>query len=397
MKDTFQITCPKCKASFDAGSAFNSHFEKAQLDAEKKYKIDKEKNAREIEKVKIDAAKKAQLDAEKKYKIDKEKSAREIEKVKIEAAKKAHLDAEKKYKTEKESSAKEIEKVKKETELKANRAADERIKKEREKNEAQILQLNKREEILKDRVKKRNDEVNSLMKNTNSELKGEIQEENLQDFLRRKFPEDDLEEVKKGAKGGDCILTINHNDKKAIARIYFESKDTTSFNESWCNKLLKDMRDKGVENGIIVASYSCLPPDIDKYTSYVERNDRLITIIPMEFKIIHAVVRRVRSILILKVRQDKDHEVPDLMKKAWANLNSANFQLPIRSMATEIRNMEKIFDQERNSFERSSSNKTKTIKEQKINLVKIVTSFTSTVGDIFPEDILENETDKFIE
>ena len=38
-------------------------------------------------------------------------------------------------------------------------------------------------------------------------------------------------------------------------------------------------------------------------------------------------------------------------------------------------------------------NKTKTIKEQKINLVKIVTSFTSTVGDIFPEDILENETE----
>ena len=56
-----------------------------------------------------------------------------------------------------------------------------------------------------------------------------------------------------------------------------------------------------------------------------------------------------------------------------------------------------IFDQERNSFERSSSNKTKTIKEQKINLVKIVTSFTSSVGDIFPEDMLENEIDKFIE
>ena len=117
----------------------------------------------------------------------------------------------------------------------------------------------------------------------------------------------------------------------------------------------------------------------------------------MDEKIIHAIVSKIRSILIFKARENKDHEIPDIMKKCWATLNSPSFQLPIKSMVTEIKSMEKIFSQERTSFERMSANKVKTINGIKINLVKIVTSFTSTVGDIFPEDLLEHKDDKLIE
>ena len=70
MSDIFKITCPRCKKPFDAGSAFNSHFEKTKLENEKNLK-------------------KAELDAEKKYKSKIENSEKEIEKAKREAAKKA--------------------------------------------------------------------------------------------------------------------------------------------------------------------------------------------------------------------------------------------------------------------------------------------------------------------
>ena len=56
--------------------------------------------------------------------------------------------------------------------------------------------------------------------------------------------------------------------------------------------------------------------------------------------------------------------------------------------------MEKIFSQERTSFERMSANKIKTINGVKTNLVKVVTSFTKTAGDIFPQDLLEHKDDK---
>ena len=405
MSNTFKITCPSCKKEFDADSAFNLHFEKAkkdaaknaEMDAAKKYKSQIESAAKEIEKAKKDAAKNAEMDAAKKYKFQIESAAKEIEKAKKDAAKNAEMDAAKKYKSQIESAAKEIEIAKKEAEIKAKKIATEELKELERKKDAEILQIKKREEITNDRLKKRTEEMTSLMKNKNVELQGEVQEENLQDFLQKKFPEDHLEPIKKGEKGGDCILTINYKDKKNIAKIYFESKDTKGFNEKWADKLLNDMKEKGIANGIIVASHTCLPADIDKYTSYVERHGNSITIIPMEFKIIHVVVNRIRSILILKARENNDHEIPEIMKKCWANLNSPNFQLPIKSMISEIRTMEKIFKQERTAFERSSANKEKTINGVKTNLVKIVTSFTRSVGDIFPDDLLEHKDDQFIE
>jgi hypothetical protein len=129
----------------------------------------------------------------------------------------------------------------------------------------------------------------------------------------------------------------------------------------------------------------------------VERHGNSITIIPMDEQIIHAIVSKIRSILIFKSRENKDNEIPDVMKKCWANLNSPNFQLPIKSMINEIKIMEKIFSQERISFERMSANKIKTINGVKTNLVEIVTSFTKTVGDIFPQDLLEHQDDRLID
>ena len=235
------------------------------------------------------------------------------------------------------------------------------------------------------------------MQNRKVELQGEIQEERLQDFLRRKFPEDTIEEIKKGAKGGDCILSINYKNKKSIAKIYFESKDTKNFNEAWVDKLLSDMKDKGIANGIIVVSKSALPADFDETSSFVQRHSNSIKIIPMELDIIHAVVDGIRSILILKSRENNDHEIPDLMKKCWINLNSPNFILPIKTMVAQIRIMENLFKKEKDSFERTSAIKDRTIKEIKVNLVAMVTSFNRNVGDIFPQDLLEHKDDKYLE
>jgi hypothetical protein len=404
MNNTLKITCPNCKKEFDAGSAFNSHFEKKKLENEKilkksqievkEYKSQLDNKKKEIEKAKNDATKKGEEEAAKKYKTQLANSQKEIEKAKNDATKKGEEEAAKKYKTQLANSQKEIEKAKndatKNAELKAQKTTSAEIKKK----DAEILKIKQEKDITNKRLKENTDKMNSLMENQKSELKGEIQEENLQEFLKRKFPEDNVDEIKKGAKGGDCILTINYKGKKNIAKIYFESKDTTSFNEKWCDKLLNDMKDKGIGNGIIVASASCLPTDMDKFTSYVERHGNSITVIPMDEQIIHAIVSKLRSILIFKTRENKDKEIPDVMKKCWANLNSPSFQLPIKSMINEIKTMEKIFSQERTSFERMSANKVKTINGVKTNLVEIVTSFTKTVGDIFPQDLLEHKDDK---
>jgi hypothetical protein len=297
----------------------------------------------------------------------------------------------------KEESEKKLELAKKEAIKKAEELAGKKFQVLIDKQKEELEKSKKSEEILKKRVDERTQEISQIMQNRKVELQGEIQEERLQDFLRRKFPEDTVEEIKKGAKGGDCILSINHKGKKNIAKIYFESKDTKNFSEAWVDKLLSDMKDKGIANGIIVVSKSALPSDFDETSSFVQRHSSSIKIIPMELDIIHAVVDGIRSILILKSRENNDHEIPDLMKKCWINLNSPNFILPIKTMVAQIRIMENLFKKEKDSFERTSAIKDRTIKEIQANLVAMVTSFNRNVGDIFPQDLLEHKDDKYLE
>lgn len=427
----FQITCPKCKEAFDAGDAFNAHFKNAQIESEKKlqeaqkqtvkdvenkYKSQLEKQEQEIEKARKTERNKATEEAEKKFKLQLEKQDQEIEKAKKNERNKATEEIEKKYRSQlenkdkqlaetqknleqklKEDAEKKLELAKKENAKKAEHEAEKKFAAMLEKQKEELEKSKKSQEITQKRLEERTQEITKIMEARKVELQGEIQEERLQDFLRKKFPEDDVEEIKKGARGGDCILTINYKGRKNIAKIYFESKDTKNFNEEWANKLLNDMKNEGIANGIIVVSKSALPSDFDQTDGYVERHGNSIVIIPLVFPLIHTIVSKIRSILILKARENNDHEIPEVMKKCWANLNSPNFILPIKTMVSQIRAMETLFKKERETFERTSANKDRTIKQIQDNLVSMITSFTRNVGDIFPQDLLSYKEDNLLE
>ena len=390
MSSSLTITCPKCKATFDAGDAFNEHFKSAQIENDQKIKEAKRIATEEVEKKykvqaenqKKEALEIASKEVEEKYKLRFQNQDAEIEKIKKDLEAKSRNDLEKKMQLVKEEAfLKAKEKAEKE-----NREVIDNLKEDREKN-IKAEQINAR------RIAEMNQKIQDLTTQRNVELQGEAQEERIQDYLRKTFPDDDVEEIKKGAKGGDCILTINYKDKKNIAKIYFESKDTKVFQEKWVDKLLNDMKDKGIANGIIIVSKSALPPDFDELGGYVERYGNTITIIPLVFPVIHAIVSKIRSILILKSRENNNHQVPQLMQKAWDNLQSPNFILPVKSMLSQINAMETLLKKDKESFQRSSAHKDRTIKEINDNIITMINSFYTNVGDIFPQDLLSNDND----
>ena len=373
MPDVFKITCPECGKKFDPGSAIDNHIknvskqkeEKIKKESESKFKSQLALKDKEIEKTKKEEAKKAEASAAAKYKSQIEAKDKEIEKSKKDAEKKAQVEADKKYKSQ--LALKDQENQKKDDELE---------------------KLKKSQEISDRRLEQKMEEIARMKKQGSMELQGEIQEERLQDYLEKIFPEDDIIDVSKGKKGGDCIQTINYKDKNNLAKIYFESKDTKVFNEQWVTKLLKDMQEKGISNGIIVCSPSCMPVDLDKERSYVERHGNVITIIPMIKPIIHGVVNRIRTILILKLRENKDHEIPAVMKKCFEILNSPNFTIPITNMVSDIKNMKDQLEKDKDSFMLSLSKKEKTINNIKDSLTDMVLPLINIDSNLFPENIL---------
>ena len=366
MSNIFKITCPECGEKFDPGSAIDNHIENEAKQKEEKIK----------------------KESEKKFKSQIEAKDKEIEKSKKDAEKKAQLEADKKYKSQLALKDKEIEKNLKEAELKIKNKAATDYQDKIQKKDDELEKLKKSQEITERRLSQKTEEINKMMKQGSMELQGEVQEERLQDYLEKMFPEDDFVDVSKGKKGGDCIQTINYQDKQNIAKIYFESKDTNTFNEKWANKLLKDMQEKGISNGIIVVAPSCLPVDLDKERSYVERHGNVITIIPMSKPIIHGIVNRIRSILILKSRENKDHEIPALMKKCFEILNSPNFILPIKNMVSDIKNMKDQLEKDKTSYLLSLSKKEKTIDNIEDSLRDMVLPLINLDKNMIPEHIL---------
>jgi hypothetical protein len=419
MTNKFEITCPKCKANFNAEEAFQKHFEiekdkaikeieqnvrqKAKEDAGKIYEnqlkaLQEENKAKENkiseqgEAIK-DVEKRIKLEAEQKTKIAVEQAQKDAEKKVKENIEKYKIDIKKQYE---EDEAKKIEqKLREEYESKIKKGETNQNNAIQELKD-QLDKVTKERAIDNERNKRQIEELASLNAKTKSEIKGEVQEELIQDFLIEKFPDDSIQEVKKGARGPDCILTINYKGRKNIGKIYIESKDTKVWNEEWVTKLFNDMQVQGVENGIIVST--SVPKDFDDKSGFVNREGNTITIIKMDYRIIHVTVSLIRSILIMKERNNASNNLPEEVRKVWENVKSPNFQMPIRSMLKQIKEFQKIFDKEYKSFHNNASSRDRILKQLENDLIRMISSFAKTSGEeIFPQDLLEHQDDNLLE
>ena len=81
---------------------------------------------------------------------------------------------------------------------------------------------------------------------------GETQELAIEKYLRANFPLNDIDEVKKGAYGADCLQTVNTHTRENCGSIYYESKRTKEFSGAWIEKFKGDMREQGALIGVLV-------------------------------------------------------------------------------------------------------------------------------------------------
>ncbi len=84
------------------------------------------------------------------------------------------------------------------------------------------------------------------------QLQGEVQELVIEDWLRQTFPQDLIEEIKKGQTGADSIQYVNGAIHEASGSIYYESKRTKAFSPGWIAKFKEDIQSKNADIGVLV-------------------------------------------------------------------------------------------------------------------------------------------------
>lgn len=95
------------------------------------------------------------------------------------------------------------------------------------------------------------------------QLQGEVQELELENLLRMRFPFDLVEPVPKGEFGGDALHRVRTSTGQVSGTILWESKRTKNWSDGWLTKLREDQRIAKAEVAVIVSQV--LPKGVETF------------------------------------------------------------------------------------------------------------------------------------
>jgi hypothetical protein len=107
------------------------------------------------------------------------------------------------------------------------------------------------------------EELKQKAEQGSQQLQGEVQELELENLLRAKFPYDTIEPVPKGEFGGDTLQRVLSPSGMMSGTILWESKRTKNWSNAWLVKLREDQRRAKAELSVIVSQV--LPEGIETF------------------------------------------------------------------------------------------------------------------------------------
>ena len=396
-----QIKCPNCGTNIDVTNIL-SHQLEAEYQAKYQAQIHSEQEKMNAlvdklreEKLAFEEKKKREneLFHERLEKSIVEERSKIEEKLKLKIAEEqgAQMDALQKELNEKSAQVSELNKTKAEVE---------RLKREKEEAQsiAQLAAETKMNELLqieKEKIKKLVEDSNELrikelqkkledQKNLTEEmirkqeqgsmqLQGEVQELAIEEWLGAQFPLDTIEEIKKGARGGDCIQIVNTRSDQNCGKIYYESKRTKDFQPGWIAKFKADMREKGADIGVLVTE--AMPSDLQR----MGMKDGVYVCTYEEFKGLSGVLRetviQVHAALGSQVnRGDKMHMLYDF-------LTSTNFRMQVEAIVEGFTSMKNGLETEKRSMQRIWKEREKQIEKVIMNTIDMHASIRGIAGN----------------
>lgn len=280
---------------------------------------------------------------------------------------KAEIERLKREKAElKEAAEAEAQKKLNETLL----AEKEKIRKiEEERNELRFRELQKQ---LEDQ-KKLTEEMKRKQEQGSMQMQGEVQELAIEEWLISHFPLDSVEEIKKGARGGDCIQIVNTRSRQNCGKIYYESKRTKDFQPSWIEKFKADMREKGADIGVLVTE--AMPSDFER----LGIKDGIWICTYEEFKGLCSVLRE--SVIQLSLAVASQENKGDKMHMLYDYLTSNNFRMQVEAIVEGFSSMKVALESEKRSMQRIWKEREKQIEKVITNTIDMYGSIKGIAGN----------------
>ncbi len=287
MNPTTTITCPNCHAAIEVSEVLSAQLTtqiRAELDAElRAARAGLEKQSAELraQQAALEQGR-AQLDEEVGRRL-----AAERQKLLEQARQKAAADLavelgerderlgelDQKLKAAQQN---ELELRRRERELKTKAEEQEleltrRLNEERDRIRQEALKRAADEHALRHAEKDRKiaelvqqlEEMKRKAEQGSQQAQGEVLELALEELLRQRFPADAIEEVVKGARGGDVVQRVISPAGLDCGSILWEAKRTKNWSDAWLAKLRHDQREAKAACAVLVST--ALPERIEHF------------------------------------------------------------------------------------------------------------------------------------
>ena len=264
-------------------------------------------------------------------------------------------------------------KIKLEAEMRLNKLLSaEKEKIEKTLQEQMSMKLQEKEEQLK-QIQRELENAKRKAHQGSQQVQGEALEVAIEEWIADKFPFDEVEEIKKGAYGADCIQTINTRELINCGKICYEIKNAKTFNREWITKLKQDMQKAKADLGVLVTTI--YPKDMDRM-GFV---DGIWVCNFEEFKGSVALLREA----LIKVAKTlkKEENKSDKMTLLYNYLTGNEFEMQLRSIVEGFIKMREELEKEKRSMMASWKRREKLIDNVLENTTDMYGSLQGIAGN----------------
>ena len=281
-----------------------------------------------------------------------------------------------KTKAENERLKREKDELKDTLEAEAEKKLNERLTEEREKirkivEDRSRLNLAEREKVI-EQLNEQLKDAQRKAEQGSMQLQGEVQELALEEYLERTFALDTIEEIKKGARGADCLQIVNTRTRQNCGTIYYESKRTKGFQPGWIEKFKHDIREKGADIGVLVTE--SMPIDMPR----LGLKDGVWVCTFDEFKSLSLVLRE--SVIRLSNAITTQDNKGDKMGMLYDFLTGNEFRLQVEAIVEGFTQMQSDLESEKRSMAAVWKKREKQLQKVLINTTHMYGSVKGIAG-----------------
>jgi hypothetical protein len=186
------------------------------------------------------------------------------------------------------------------------------------------------------------EELKQRAEQGSQQLQGEVQELELENLLRAKFPFDSIDPVPKGEFGGDVLHRVVGSGGQSGGTILWEFKRTKNWSDGWLVKLRDDQRTAKAEISVIVSQ--ALPKGVETF----ELVDGVWVTHPRAALPVAMILRQFLLELALARQSSEGQQTKTEM--VYQYLTGPRFRLRVEAIVEAFSTMQEDLDKERKAI-----------------------------------------------